>query len=197
MYIFIYIFGTYHTFISLQICINGDEIQTTCENISMSPYADKDGISEKTSRPKSNCHWNTDHHTNTTAIFSPFVPYSNTASKSVHSVFINTVDLEKNLLIPHSITPNVVVEQLLQPSGSQYSFAPSLATTAATTMTPYVTTNDNSDINSEQNNQQLLAIDSIRPYIDGIEEAFQYLRSMDNNREDLLDNFLDISVSDY
>ncbi|XP_037954217.1 fork head protein homolog 2-like [Teleopsis dalmanni] len=40
--------------------------------------------------------------------------------------------------------------------------------------------------------------DSFRPYIDGIEEAFQYLRSIDNsNREDILDNLLDISVSDY
>ncbi|XP_055922545.1 uncharacterized protein LOC129953398 isoform X2 [Eupeodes corollae] len=38
---------------------------------------------------------------------------------------------------------------------------------------------------------------SFRPYIDGIDEAFQYLRSMDTRCDDLFDNLLDISVSDY
>ncbi|XP_055858221.1 uncharacterized protein LOC129920707 [Episyrphus balteatus] len=38
---------------------------------------------------------------------------------------------------------------------------------------------------------------SFRPYIDGIDEAFLYLRSMDSRCDDLFDNLLDISVSDY
>ncbi|XP_039967880.1 uncharacterized protein LOC120779601 isoform X1 [Bactrocera tryoni] len=169
------------------ICIKGDDIQTTCQNVTS--YADKDVLSEKSSKPNP--------HTNTTTTFTPFIPYSASTSKYVPSVFINSVEQENNVLISHSIMPNVVVEQLLQPSGLQYTLTPSMATPEATIVTPEVTTNGMNNINSEQNNQQLLAIDSIRPYIDGIEEAFQYLRSMDNNREDILDNFLDISVSDY
>ncbi|XP_028900049.1 uncharacterized protein LOC105218319 [Zeugodacus cucurbitae] len=173
------------------IYINDNEIQTPCENIIMSPYSDKDEITENGSKHNSNCQW----HANAT--LTPFVQYPiTTTTKPVSSVLINSVEQERQNLISQTRMPNFVVEQLLQPTGLQYTFRPPLEATA-TTVTPTVTLNNNNVLIAEQNNQQFLTHDNIRPYIDGIEEEFQYLRSIDNNREDILDSFLDISVSDY
>uniref|UniRef100_A0A1A9WYD4 Fork-head domain-containing protein n=1 Tax=Glossina brevipalpis TaxID=37001 RepID=A0A1A9WYD4_9MUSC len=105
---------------------------------------------------------------------------------------------------------NVIVEQLVQPSSSTpcVTITPSLYTTD----TPYpfpiqFSSAPTSTSSSKQYHSSAVSIndyyqnsvnDNFSHYIDGIDEAFQYLRSIDTNRnEDTLDNLLDISVGDY
>lgn len=111
----------------------------------------------------------------------------------------NSVTLDFSTFPAQSIQqlkPNVIVEQLVQPTLNFSTIENS--SDCMTTSTSLNTTICGAigSQNGEYTNG--LVNENFRPYIDGIDEAFQYLRSIDNTRnEDILDNLLDISVSDY
>uniref|UniRef100_A0A1B0BZG7 Fork-head domain-containing protein n=1 Tax=Glossina palpalis gambiensis TaxID=67801 RepID=A0A1B0BZG7_9MUSC len=101
---------------------------------------------------------------------------------------------------------NVIVEQLVQPSSATcVTVTPGLYT--INTAFPTQLSTSTSISSSKQYHASTVPIsdccqnsvtDNFSYYVDGIDEAFQYLRSIDTTRnEDTLDNFLDISVGDY
>ncbi|XP_046812690.1 uncharacterized protein LOC111689526 [Lucilia cuprina] len=111
----------------------------------------------------------------------------------------NTVKLDLSDISAQSVQtkPNVIVEQVIQPV-LNFS-AIEISSHCLPTSTLNTTTTRMCMIGSQNGNYPNGAVnENFRPYIDGIDEAFQYLRSIDNTRnEDILDNLLDITVSDY
>ncbi|KNC31875.1 hypothetical protein FF38_01380 [Lucilia cuprina] len=111
----------------------------------------------------------------------------------------NTVKLDLSAISAQSVQtkPNVIVEQVIQPV-LNFS-AIEISSHCLPTSTLNTTTTRMCMIGSQNGNYPNGAVnENFRPYIDGIDEAFQYLRSIDNTRnEDILDNLLDITVSDY
>ncbi|XP_037807615.1 forkhead box protein O [Lucilia sericata] len=120
-------------------------------------------------------------------------PNINTTSPS------NTVTLDFSAFPAQTVKtkPNVIVEQVIQPS-LNFS-AIEISSDCMPTSTLNTTTTRMCMIGSQNGNYPNGVVnENFRPYIDGIDEAFQYLRSIDNTRnEDILDNLLDITVSDY
>ncbi|KAM7341281.1 uncharacterized protein ACRADG_012215 isoform 1-T5 [Cochliomyia hominivorax] len=135
-------------------------------------------------------------------------PTCNNESNSNPSHNINSTNVPNSVTLDFSAFPaqtiqqpkqNVIVEHLAQPSldfsaieisSDCMTTSSTLNSTSTTTMCPIGSQNGDYT--------EGLVNENFRPYIDGIDEAFQYLRSIDNTRnEDILDNLLDISVSDY
>lgn len=118
-----------------------------------------------------------------------------------NNVLPNSVTLDFSAFPAQSIQqmkPNVIVEQLVQPTlnFSTIENSSDCMTTPSSLNSTTIMCSAIDSQNGEYTNG--LVNENFRPYIDGIDEAFQYLRSIDNTRnEDILDNLLDISVSDY
>ena len=132
----------------------------------VSSYLSKISESDTTNKTKKmQCYYN-----------NPFVSTSSSSITLDFSAF-STQSIQQK--------PNVIVEQLIQPSLNVCPIGILNSMPASGSLV-------SSEYCSEVGNE------NYRPYIDGIDEAFQYLRSIDNTRnEDILDNLLDISVSDY
>uniref|UniRef100_A0A905AWL9 Fork-head domain-containing protein n=1 Tax=Glossina morsitans morsitans TaxID=37546 RepID=A0A905AWL9_GLOMM len=113
---------------------------------------------------------------------------------------------QMQLKLTQQRSKNVIVEQLVQPSSATcVTVTPGLYT--INTAFPTQLSTSTTISSSKQYHSSTVPIsdccqnsvtDNFSYYVDGIDEAFQYLRSIDSTRnEDTLDNFLDISVGDY